>query len=116
MCEPSKITEDWVTKGMHIHIDEVELNIYTNHKGGVDFRAVFSSTSAAALRGAIKTAREKCLPDPAMRRRWMQRLDMARVYMVNYQGTLAAKANGRMLDFKFIKVALEQWEKRNANS
>lgn len=44
MCEPSKVTEDWVTKGMHIHVKGVELNIFTTHRNsGFAFRPVFST-------------------------------------------------------------------------
>jgi len=110
MCEPSKVTDDWVTKGCHIHINGVELNVYTDHLARVEFRAVFSSTPADVLTAAIKSAFEDCLRNPFVRRRWMQRLDMARILMLNYQGKMHPKANGRMLEFKFLRIAIERWE------
>lgn len=109
MCRPSTVTDDWVTKGCHIHVDGVELNIYTNHLGGIDFRAVFSSTSDDRLRQAIKRAMEVCLPDPDVRRDWIKKLNSAIIYMTNYQGALSDLARGRMLDFKFIRIAIERW-------
>jgi hypothetical protein len=109
MCQPSKVTDDWVTKGCHIHVDGVELNIYTNHLGGIDFRAVFSATPDNRVKQAIKKAREVCLPDPATRRSWLHKLNSARVYMLSYEGTLSDLARGRMLDFKFIRIAIERW-------
>lgn len=99
MCEPSKVTDDWLTKGCHVHVNGVELNIYTNHLGGIDFRPVFSSTPADRVKAAIKVVYEECLTDPAIRRRWIQRLEMARVFMLDYPGELHALANGRMFDF-----------------
>jgi hypothetical protein len=110
MCEPSKITEDWVTKGCHVHVNGIELNIYSDHEAHIGFREVFSSTTASDLRAAIKSAYEDCLPNPAVRKRWMQRLDMARIFMLNYQGALYRKANGRMLEFKFLRIAIGRWE------
>ena len=110
MCEPSKVTDDWVTKGCHIHINGVELNVYTDHRARIEFRAVFSSTPADILAAAIKSAFEDCLRNPFVRRRWMQRLDMARIFMLNYQGKMHPKANGRMLEFKFLRIAIERWE------
>lgn len=109
MCEPSKVTDDWVTKGCHIHVDGVELNIYTNNTGGIDFRPVFSSTAPHRLNRAMKIAYEECLPDPFMRKRWIQRLEMARVFMLSYPGELHSLANGRMLEFKFIRIAIARW-------
>lgn len=108
MCEPSKVTGDWVTKGCHIHVNGVELNLYSNHLGEVDFRAVFSSTRPDRLREALKTAREECLANPTVRRRWIQRLQMATVFMLDYSDEPRAKANGRMLEFKFLRIAIER--------
>ena len=96
MCEPSKVTEDWVTKGMHIHVKGVELNIFTTHrKSGFDFRSVFSKKyRPEQVRAALKHVKEKCLPKRAVRQRWISRLQMARIYMRNYEGKLATLANG----------------------
>src|SRR6516165_8923733 len=91
VCEPSRVTDDWITKGFHIHVDGVELRIFTNHLGSFDFRGVFSQKKKTRYqekreKAAIKKAWEECLPDPSMRKRWMQRLEMARVYMLGYSG------------------------------
>lgn len=109
MCEPSKITDDWVTKGCHIHVNGVELNIYTNHIGEIAFRPVFSSIRRALVEQAMKTAYEECLPDPATRARWIQRLKMATIFMLDYSGELHGLANGRMLEFRFIQIAINRW-------
>jgi len=94
---------------MHIHVDGVELNIFTtHHPSGIDFRPVFSSTRSERVKQAIKTAREKCLQDPEVRKTWIGKLEMARVYMLGYEGKLASLANGRMFDFKLIRIALER--------
>jgi hypothetical protein len=110
MCESSKVADDWVTKGFHIHVDGVELNVYTDHRGRIDFRSFFSLTPAARVEQAIRTVYERCLPDPAIRGRWIQRLKMASVFMLTYQGALESLANGRMLEFKFLRIAIERWE------
>ena len=109
MCEPSKVTDDWVTKGCHIHVNGIELHVITNHLAEIEFRSVFASTRPDRLRAAFKVAYEACLADPAVRTRWMQRLDMARLFMLNYEGALQHRANGRMLEFKFLKIALTRW-------
>ena len=115
MCEPSKVADDWVTKGCHIHVDGVELNIFTNHLGTIDFRAVFSGTPEDRVKAAIRAAYERCLPDADMRRRWVQRLEMARIHMLGYDGDLASLANGRMFDFKMIRIAIQRWGEPHAN-
>ena len=109
MCKPSTVTDDWVTKGFHIHVGGVELNVFTNHLGSFDFRAVFSSTPEVRVKQAIKTAWEVCLPDPLTRRKWLTRLEMARIHMMSYTGKYSIKANGRMFDFKLIRIAIERW-------
>jgi len=106
MCEPSKVDDDWITKGCHIDINGVELAVYPDHLGGVGFRPVFSSTSAKAAHQAIKIAKKRCLPDPAVRERWIRRLQMATVYMLNYPSD--SVANGRMLEFKFLQIAIKR--------
>jgi hypothetical protein len=109
VCESSKISDDWVIKGCHIHVDGIELRIFTNHAGGFGFAPVFSSTNERAVQRALKTAYEICLPDRDTRERWITRLDMATAYVLGYPGELASLANGRMFDFKMLKIALERW-------
>jgi hypothetical protein len=36
--------------------------------------------------------------------------------MLGYQGRHATKANGRMFEFKLIRIAIERWEGPNAQS
>ena len=109
MCEASKVTDDWVTKGCHIHVGGIELNVFTDHHGEIKFRAVFAATPANLLQQAIKTALEVCLPDRAVRTKWIKRLEMARVCMLGFEGQPARKANGRMLEFKFLRIPIERW-------
>jgi hypothetical protein len=123
VCEPSVVTEDWITKGVHIHVMGVELNIFTTHRESeFDFRAVFSRDRAKRRKGvnvldaALRHVREKCLPNPKVRKRWISRLEMARQYMIDYRGEHDSLANGKMYDFKLIRIALERWGERNGNS
>jgi hypothetical protein len=116
MCQASTVTDDWVTKGCHIHVNGVELNVFSDHRGRIDFRSVFSTTPVSLVQQAIKMARELCLPDPDTRKKWIRRLEMARVYMLGYEGEPAKKARGRMLEFKFIRIALQRWEDENGDA
>ncbi len=116
MCQASTVTDDWVTKGCHIHVDGVELNVFTNHRGEIDFRAVFSTTSGDKLRQAIRTAFAECLPDRDTRKNWIKKLEMARAYMLGFQGELASLANGRMLEFKFLRIAIQRWGDQHGNA
>ncbi|MCA8300854.1 hypothetical protein R0290_21120 [Burkholderia semiarida] len=112
------MADDWVIKGCHIHVNGVELTVVSDHNARVDFKEVFSMTPSDRLEKAIKYAREHCLPDPAMRRRWIDRLDMARAYMLGYDGgeELASRANGRMFEFKMLRIAIERWEQTYGNN
>jgi hypothetical protein len=110
MCQASKVTNDWVVKGCHIHIEAVELNIFPDHKGGFGFKPVFAVTTRnrKAVDDALRVVREKCLPDPEVRERWIRDLDHAITCMLSIRGQLSALANGRMLEFKFLMIALER--------
>lgn len=123
VCKPSVVTEDWVTKGVHIHVMGVELNIFTTHrKSGFSFRPVFSRDEKRKKKGkkvltaALKHIREKCLPSRRIRKWWITRLEMARQYMIDYRGEHASLANGKMYDFKLIRIALERWGEKHGNS
>lgn len=61
------------------------------------------------MAAAVKKAREVCLPDARVRKEWIQKLNMARVYMLGYEGELEDLARGRMLEFKFLRIAIERW-------
>src|SRR4051812_9803922 len=109
MCLPSHVAPDWVEKGCHIHIGHVELRVYPDHDGSVGF-APFFSTPLATANGAIKIAREVCLPDPEVRKRWVRSLRAATAYMLGVTGSPREKALGRMAEFKFLEVALNDWK------
>lgn len=112
MCQASKVTNDWAVKGCHIHLEEVELGVYPDHEGKVGFKSVFRVTkkNEDAIAAAIKRAREECLPDPEVRSRWIRSLRQAIRYMLSFVGEPKKKASGRMLEFKFLILALERYK------
>ena len=109
MCRQSVVADDWVVKGFHIHVSGVELVIRPDHKGKLMFKRFFSSTNVAVEAGAVRIAREECLPDLQVRRGWLQALESATLYMLDYAGELESRANGRMVEFKFLRIALERY-------
>lgn len=110
MCEPSKVADDWVIKGCHIHVAGIELQMLTDHHGELFFRPVFSSSPTERVAVALREVREHCLPDPAVRKQWLLKLQMAQTFMLDYTGAWASLANGRMLEFKMMRIAIERWE------
>jgi hypothetical protein len=110
VCQASVVADDWVVKGCHIHVGNVELAIRPDHRGGIVFRPVFSSTPADAVAEAVRTAETVCLPDPAVRVKWRRELERAIVYVRTYEGVLASRANGRQLEFRFLIRALDRFE------
>jgi hypothetical protein len=102
------MSPDWVQKGFHIHIDEVELTVSPDHLGGVIFQTWFASTPSDRAAQALKIAREVCLPDPDVRKRWIRDAGRAIRYMLSFPGW--SLANGRMIEFKFLILALERYE------
>jgi hypothetical protein len=111
MCQASKVTDDWVVKGCHIHIGAVELIVFPDHKGGLGFKPFFTVTARnqRAVTEATRMAQEECLPDPQVRKRWIRSLNQAMSYMLSFDGEPSTLANGRMLEFKFLIIALERY-------
>jgi len=56
MWRVSAVSEDWVDKGCHIHIDQIELSVRPDHSGGLILRKVFSSTTDADFDVASRLA------------------------------------------------------------
>jgi|1186.fasta_scaffold761735_2 hypothetical protein len=111
MCDPSKVAEDWVVKGCHIKIEGVELAVRPDHHGGVCFQSVFKVTpkTQEAVARARTIAREECLRDLAMRKRWIRSLKQAMIYMLSVEGAFFDLARGRMAEVNFLIFALERY-------
>lgn len=108
MCNSSKVSDDWVVKGFHVHIGGTELNVFPDHQGGIGFRQVFASAKPKNVARAVSIARQKCLSDPAVRDAWIRVLETASTFMLDYPGILGQRANGRMLEFKFLVLAIKR--------
>jgi hypothetical protein len=119
MCRPSTVTDDWVVKGCHIHVDGVELAVRPAHSStyldGVVFKRIFRSTSDAAFRAAARKAREVCLADPIVRARWRRALERGMVFVRSFSGEPADKANDRQYEFIRLIRHLDAYEERYGN-
>jgi hypothetical protein len=107
MCKPSIVADDWVKKGCHVHLDEIEVAVRPDHLGGIVFRRVFSSPSDDVMASAFGRAKD-CLDDVEVRRRWHRDIERARGFMQGYTGVLARLANGRQFEFRMLLRALER--------
>jgi hypothetical protein len=107
MCHPSVISGDWVVKGFHLHVGEVEIGVRPGHrKGMIALRSVFSAAPGTAVGAAAKIVREQCLADPAVRTQWCDTIDRAIRYLDGYRGELEELANGRKAELTFLKRSL----------
>jgi hypothetical protein len=120
MCRPSTVTDDWVVKGCHIHVDGVELAVRPAHSptylDGVVFKKAFRSTPDDVFRAAVRKAREECLPAATVRARWRRALERGRVYVRDFTGEPAAKANGRQFEFVLLIRHLVAYGERHGNA
>jgi hypothetical protein len=107
VCRPSVISGDWVNKGFHLHVQDIELAVRPGHRRGmIVFRPCFSSTSQEKVDAAANVVRRRCLADPAIRAWWCDRIDQAVAHLEHYDGELADVANGRKAELSFLKRAL----------
>lgn len=110
MCQPSVIADDWVVKGFHIHIGDIELVVRPDHRGRVLFRGFFTSDDPDDVDRAVRLATMQCLPDSAVRDKWVRDARRAMRFLRQYRGGLESLANGRLLEFRFLILALERYE------
>jgi hypothetical protein len=114
MCGPSTVTDDWVVKGCHIHVDGVELAVRPAHSpnylDGFVFKKVFRSTSDDMFQFAARKARGECLPDPTVRARWRRALERGITFVPSFPGEPADKANGRQYEFMRLIWQLDAYE------
>jgi hypothetical protein len=119
MCRPSPVTDDWVVKGCHIHVDGVEIAVRPTHavtyRDGIVFKKVFRSTSDRAFQIAARMAREECLADPKVRARWRRALERGISFVRSFEGEPADLANGRQYEFIRLIRHLDVYGQRNGN-
>jgi hypothetical protein len=109
MCRISVIADDWVVKGFHIHVDDVELALRPgNERGVVVIRAVFASTRDDEFREASRAVRGY-LGNPDVRDHCCGEIDRAIGYLKGYDGELTDLAIGRQAELKFLKCALRRY-------
>jgi hypothetical protein len=109
MWRISPICDDWVDKGCHIHINQVELAVKPNHLSEVIFRKVFSSTSDQDFDVASRVARS-LLEDGEFRRKLVDSLERAMEHMLGVSGQKSARARGRLREFNFLIIAIGRLE------
>ena len=107
MCRISSIADDWVTKGCHIHVGEVELAMRPDHTGGIVFKKVYESTSDVDSVRAAKQAMQ-LLNDIRRRRRFHGILLRARTFLQGQTGRLAELAIARSGELTFLIHALRK--------
>lgn len=109
MCLASVVADDWITKGCHISVNGIELALRPDHRGGVVFRAVFSSPNAATVNAAIRRAERDCLPDNFERNRWIASIERAKIHLISHRGELRELAVSRLAEFHFLGIALKRY-------
>ncbi|MBI3410318.1 MAG: hypothetical protein HY040_18420 [Planctomycetes bacterium] len=107
MCQLSKITSDWITKGCHIHVDNVEVVVRPNHLRGIVIKKVFQSTSNRDAEAAGKRVLN-WLGERANRQKLFSELERAQKFMLGQSGVLESLARGRGAEFAFLKAALKR--------
>lgn len=120
MCQPSKMDQDWVTKGFHLSLDGVEIAVRPTHSptylDGFKFVKFFSKRDDE-FTGAAKRAREECLSDPIVRARWRRDLERGIEHMRSFSRTAHAKqANGRQFEFRWLIRHLDAFGERHGNA
>jgi hypothetical protein len=109
MCRISTVSNDWVVKGFHIHVDGIELAMRPDHSGGIVFRKVFRSTSDTDASRATKIA-ASLLDDPTWRRRFRAAIERGMEFLLGVEGDYHDLARGRTCELHYLKIALDRLE------
>jgi hypothetical protein len=107
MCRISKLSEDWIVKGFHIHVYDIELVMRPDYQGGIVFKKLFRSVSDEMARPAIERARE-LLQDVHWRRLFHREAMRGREYVRRTSTRLEELATGRAAELTFILAALRK--------
>jgi hypothetical protein len=107
MCEISTIADDWIVKGLHMHVEKVEIAVRPDHKGGITYRRVFAATSEDEFGRAI-AAIDLHLQDRKNRARLYRDVQRARDYVIQNTTALRELAVGRAAEFAFLMGALRK--------
>lgn len=107
MCEISKVAEDWVVKGCHIHVGGVELLVRPNHLGGIVMKKAFSCTEDRDADAAIRVATQ-WLAEVENRQKLFDAIGKARRFMLGEFGQMRDLARGRGAEFTFLLAALRR--------
>jgi hypothetical protein len=110
MWRISRVSEDWVVKGFHLHYQDVEVAMRPDHRGSIVFTKVFASTSDQEAHAAIASANE-LLEDPQWRRRFRETIERAMQFLRGVEGRHRSLARGRLCEFHFLTIALEKLER-----
>jgi hypothetical protein len=107
VCQISKISADWITKGCHIHVQGVEMVLRPDHQGGILIKKVFEGTSAVYA-DAAETCAWKWLGELANRQRLYRDLARGRKFLTAASGALRDLARGRAAELTFVMAALKK--------
>lgn len=100
----SKIAPDWATKGLHVHVDGIEVAIRPGNDASIVFKKVFSSTEDAAFKSAVRRL-ERDVTNADVRRQLFNQASRARDYLGSLGGDLATSRAGELT---FLMHALEK--------
>jgi len=111
MCRISVIHEDWVVKGCHVRVGELELGVRPDHRGGIVIRPIFSNTDPRDLDAGMRLLMAR-IEDPEWRAGLRDTVARAMDFLMGIRGVLRPHARGRLRELKMLVVALERWESR----
>jgi hypothetical protein len=108
-CRISTISEDWVTKGCHVHVGQVEIALRPDHELGIVCRAVYSKTPDSEVEAAGRVVSE-ALEDPDWRAKLKDTLERAMDFYQGIEGKKKPQARGGLRELRMLLVALQRRE------
>lgn len=107
MCEISTVAPDWVIKGLHLHVRQIEVRISPDDKGQLSYHKVFDGTPDDEFQAAVKLV-VQFLQDAGNRQRLYDALGRAIEFVQGDSTRLRRLALGRGAEFTFLRHALRR--------
>src|SRR5664280_2266232 len=108
MCRISPVSEDWADKGCHLHVRGIEVVLRPDKVGNLVCRKWFAKDPDWMVDAASKLVFEQ-LNDPTWRRKLIQTIAGAMVFLLGVRGEKETRARGKLKEMRELIRTLERW-------
>jgi hypothetical protein len=108
----STVTDDWVSKGCHVHVGRTEVALRPSHEGLIVYRGIFSWTEPDEVEAAGRLIHERLMSrDAEFQEQLKKAIDRAMTFFTGVEGDFKRIARGRLYEMRRLQQILERMER-----